>query len=338
MNKHKFVWLAATLIIIGGCAVALHLRQAEKPVEAVRIGITWRADTESEFYTNVVRAIEEAGGTPVLLKQVMPNSYQLADGTLLPAYTDEQGMLLPIYAEQVKTLPADSSNVRETLGTVSAVVFTGGEDISTTLLSTPEPWHGIEAELDYNATRDVSDYLTMAYCLEQDMPVMGLCRGMQMLGVISGATIIQDIPTYMAAQGIDYEYTHRNVADPGTYRDYAAHHVAVTTHESLHYQLAATDSITGAPSWHHQCVGSIDGTPLTATGVTSAQGIDIIEAIERTDKTFCIGLQYHPEAALVKHLDNDPNASLFMSYDEALRYFKVLVQQARKWNEEKHNR
>ena len=59
------------------------------------------------------------------------------------------------------------------------------------------------------------------------------------------------------------------------------------------------------------------------------EGVSIIEAVERTDKTFAIGLQYHPEAAIVKRLDGAANASQFMSYDDALVYFKALVKQAK---------
>lgn len=296
----------------------------------VKIGIAWRSDTTSEFYTNVVRAIKQAGGTPVLLKQAMPHGFQVEDRTLAPAYTDEQGILLQAYADKVKTLPADSSNVADAVGQVSAVVFTGGEDISPTLFRHPEPWHGIMAEKDYNASRDVSDYLTMTYCISRDLPVMGLCRGMQMLSVVSGATVVQDIPTYFADRGISYAYLHRNESQPGLYRDYSPHHVSVTNHNSLLYTITATDRIAGAPSWHHQCVGSVEGTALAATGTTDTQGISIIEVVERTDRSFCLGLQYHPEAAIVKHLDKAPNASAFMSYDEALRYFKELVKQARR--------
>ncbi|MBQ1890499.1 MAG: gamma-glutamyl-gamma-aminobutyrate hydrolase family protein, partial [Selenomonas sp.] len=53
----------------------------------------------------------------------------------------------------------------------------------------------------YSAERDVSDYLLMSYCLEKDVPVLAICRGMQMLSVVSGADIIQDIPTYMSGLG-----------------------------------------------------------------------------------------------------------------------------------------
>ncbi|MBQ7279416.1 MAG: gamma-glutamyl-gamma-aminobutyrate hydrolase family protein [Bacteroidales bacterium] len=296
--------------------------------DEVVIGIAWRADTTSEFYTNVRRAIEEAGATPVLLDMVMPDGYTHGDGKLADEYVDENGVLREEYASEVKGLAAELSNVADVVSGVSAVVFTGGEDIAPTLLRCPEPWHGIEAERDYNATRDVSDYLTMAYCLNHDMPVLGMCRGMQMLSVVSGATIVQDIPAFYASRGIEYAFLHRNPCEAGQYRDYSSH-IVLATRGTLLHKIAGTDSIVGAPSWHHQCVGSIEGTSLTVDGLTSTQGIDIIEAVERKDKTFCLGLQFHPEAAVVKHLDGAANESQFMTYDDAMRYFKELVQQAR---------
>ena len=304
----------------------------------VRIGIAWRADTDSEFYTNMVRAIIEAGGTPVMLAQVKPYGYAVDSTTLTPSYTDEQGVLLPQFADEIKTMTAEGSNVAESVGTLSAVVFTGGEDISPTLLRSPEAWHGIEAEKDYNATRDVSDYLTMKYCIEQDLPVMGMCRGMQMMSVVSGATVVQDIPTFFASRGISYSYLHRNESQPGQYRDYSPHDVAVAEKASLIYNIAQSDTICCVPSWHHQCVGSAADTPLTVTAYTETQGTDIIEVVERQDKTFCIGLQYHPEAAIVKHLDGADNADYFMDYATAMRYFTALVQQARIHAAEKENK
>lgn len=297
--------------------------------EEILIGIAWRADTDSEFYTNVVRAIKEAGGTPVLLAQVYPNNYTLNNNSLAENYTDKQGILKLEYANEVKNLASNKSNAADVVSKVYAVVFTGGEDISPTLLRSPEPWHGIEEEKDYNATRDVSDYLTLAYCLEKDIPMMGMCRGMQMLSVVSGATIIQDIPTFFSEKAVKYDYTHRNQTQPGQYRDYAPHKVNLTKKKSLLYSIVSVDSIEGAPSWHHQCVGSVENTPLIVSGQTNTNGINIIEAVERPDKTFCIGLQFHPEAAMVKYLDKKDNASKFMNYNQALLFFKELVRQAK---------
>ena len=63
------------------------------------------------------------------------------------------------------------------------------------------------------------------------------------------------------------------------------------------------------------------------TGYTDTNGIQIIEAVERTDQTFAVGLQFHPEAAIVKHLKNVENQNSFMDYETALSIFKWVVQQ-----------
>ena len=53
----------------------------------------------------------------------------------------------------------------------------------------------------------------------------------------------------------------------------------------------------------------------------------MIEAVERTDKTFAVGLQFHPEAALVKDLDGVENKDDYMDYDTALSIFRYLVEE-----------
>lgn len=64
---------------------------------------------------------------------------------------------------------------------------------------------------------------------------------------------------------------------------------------------------------------------VSGTAVTQTSGIDIIEAVERTDKPFFIGIQYHPEVAVSKHSNGAADASRFMDYDQALCYFRALV-------------
>ena len=88
-------------------------------------------------------------------------------------------------------------------------------DRSPSLYAVQEDWHHVEAEIDYNAARDVSDYLTMAYCLDHDIPILGFCRGSQMLGVVSGATMIQDLPVWFASHNLDYNYEHRREISEG---------------------------------------------------------------------------------------------------------------------------
>jgi putative glutamine amidotransferase len=91
--------------------------------------------------------------------------------------------------------------------------------------------------------------------------------------------------------------------------------------------MVHTDTLTGCPSWHHQAVKDVDNTRLAVTGYTETDGIIIIEAVERTDKAFAVGLQFHPEAALVKHMENAENQDDYMDYDTALSIFQWIVQE-----------
>jgi putative glutamine amidotransferase len=289
------------------------------------VGIAWRADLDSEFYTNMVRAIKEVGGNPVLLKQsISSDVIYYSNNQVSSDCVDENGILKVDYATKIRTDGYAKSNAKDVVGNIDMVVFTGGEDISPSLLATPEAWHGIEAEKDYNATRDVSDYLTMSYCVANDIKLMGFCRGMQMLGVFSGATLMQDIPTYFKDHGLDYHYEHRNEKVGDAYRDYAPHSVEVTSSSKL-AEISGLSTIEGVPSWHHQALLSVENTPLKVTGITPTDGIDMIECIERTDKSYEVGFQFHPEAALVKNLDNAANKDKFMSYDEASKFIKAMI-------------
>jgi len=140
--------------------------------------MSWRADLGNEFYTNACKAIIQAGGTPVLLEQVKSEDAEYDRyGNLKDEYISENDYLESDIAEKVKLYSYNHSNITDVMKNVKAVVFTGGEDISPTLLKTPEEWHGIEAEKDYNATRDISDYILMSYCIDKDITVLGFCRG-----------------------------------------------------------------------------------------------------------------------------------------------------------------
>ena len=325
MKRAFMLVMALTMtfcILFTACAA----QSAESENEAV-IGIAWCPDTDSEFFTNICRTIEAAGGSWVMLDQVKSPELSYDANGKLSAGVDETGVLDTAAAKSVRSSTWHGSNAQEAVGQLSLVIFTGGSDVSPSLYYKPEEWHGIEGERDYCAERDVSDYLTMSYCLDNDIPVIGFCRGMQMLAVISGAEIIQDIPTWFAGMSLDYQYEHRNEkASPDSYRDYASHSVQVDR-ESLLYEMVQTDKLTGCPSWHHQAVKSVDNTPLTVTGYTNTNSVSIIEAIEHTDKTFAVGLQFHPEAAVVKHLDDAENQNDFMDYDTAISIFEYLVRE-----------
>jgi hypothetical protein len=111
-----------------------------------------------------------------------------------------------------------------------------------------------------------------------------------------------------------------------------------------HYKfIAHIDGAQSPPSFYHKRPPTYKTYPCSHYYILSHQsgtlsqpgalarhcgGIRIVEAIERKDKPFAIGLQFHPEAALVKHLNHARNSRNFMDYDTALSFFKRIVQES----------
>ena len=265
----------------------------------------------------------------VLLPQAHSADLPYDDNNKLTEGVSDTGALAPEAAKLVRCNTWQESDAAEILKGVNAVVFPGGEDVSPSLYYDPQEWHGVEAEKDYSAERDASDFVLMSYCLEHDIPLMAICRGMQMLSVVSGAEVIQDIPTWLASQGKSYQNEHKQAADAQGHRDFAPNDVRVEK-GSILYGIVQDDVLEGCPCWHHQLVSSVDGTRLVVTAHATTEGVDTIEGVERTDKTYAIGIQFHPEISIQKKLDNEENRQEYLDYDTALRLFKRLEDEGAK--------
>ena len=344
--------------------INLDIQKKKKDIPAV-IGIAWRTVRDSVSFKYFCKGIEEAGADYVLLDQVISPCFSYGDSRqekadesegladeknrehrhdinerrsgdrdrrdesysrLLEgvagtgALTEEAGALLRQHSWK-------GSNAEKVLKNVDAVLFTGGQDISPSLYRDQKPWHAIREERDYFAERDISDYLLMSCCLDLDIPLLGACRGMQMLSVVSGAEMIQDIPTYFREQGTEYGYQHRPYYDkdtPPASLDFVRNDVHVEKGTLLH-ALVGTDILTGCPCWHHQAAENVDRTRLTVSGYTTSGGVRMIEAVERTDQTFALGLQFHPEAPVWKKFKNAANRDVYLKYEIAMLFFKGLA-------------
>lgn len=302
--------------------VAEEVADQDKPV----IGISWSyAEQDEEYTEDYDCVIEAAGGIPVHLDQIISSVCTYGeDGMLTEDMVEESGMLKTEYAEQIKACDFSQTNVAEVLEGVDGVFFVGGEDISPSLYAQPQA--ALNCGEEINATRDISDYTLMAYCLEMDIPLFAACRGEQMLGIVSGCQFAQDIPNYFALMGAEYPDTHRMpVGAPN--RTYARHRIDVVTGTKA-YDIIQSDILENVSSWHHQTVVGIKGTNLTVSATSTVNGVTTIEGLERDDQTYCVGMQFHPENDVNMAIDAGDPSSAICDYDTCLGFFKGLVEAA----------
>jgi putative glutamine amidotransferase len=146
--------------------------------------------------------------------------------------------------------------------------------------------------------RDAFEMALGLAAMERDMPLLGICRGMQVMNVARGGTLIEHLPDVVGHED------HRRV--PGAFGD---HDVRLA---SGSLAARATGALTHATkSHHHQGVDAL-GDGLRATGWASVD--DLVEAIEDPSRAFALGVQWHPEA--------DPAAVEIAALVEAARSYE----------------
>ena len=167
------------------------------------------------------------------------------------------------------------------LSRVDGLMLTGGGDVDPKLYG-EEPLATFEAA---EAGRDAFEIELSRAAVASGLPFLAICRGMQVLNVAMGGTLIQDIPSQV--QGA----LEHSIREP---RHHIAHEVWVAKGSKLAALLAdhMEDGETcHVNSRHHQAVRqSAEGFTVTAT---SPDGV--IEAMEKTDNPFCVAVQWHPE-------------------------------------------
>jgi putative glutamine amidotransferase len=177
------------------------------------------------------------------------------------------------------------------LDRIDALILAGGADVDPAN-------YGSERAPETKGTTPVRDELEIALlqrAIERDMPVLGICRGMQVLNIVRGGDLIQHLPAVLNSD--------QHVRTPGIW-DSSRHEVTLTP-GSLAEQAVGAERTT-VHSQHHQAIGRL-GDGLTVTG--RCPDDDVIEAVEMPDQDYVLGVQWHPEAdatstviaALVEH-------------------------------------
>jgi putative glutamine amidotransferase len=196
------------------------------------------------------------------------------------------------------TLRSDADTA-EQLARIDALILSGGGDINP-LLFGEEP----DVKLDFVlADRDDYEITLTQLAYQSGKPILGICRGIQVLNVAFGGNLYQDIYSQAANCSLKHSQSAR--------RDFAGHTVDIVSGSLLHDILGTTSMPVN--SFHHQAVKDV-----AAGFIVTARSRDgIIEAIEKPGESLLLGVQWHPEM-------------LVDSYPVMLDLFKRLVKEAAK--------
>ncbi len=203
---------------------------------------------------------------------------------------------IPVLIPQVE----DAESLRAIYDMLDGVLIPGGTDIN------PRYFHeDAHAEVDLpDNGLDFVETTLLPWALADDLPIFGICRGQQVLNVVMGGTLWQDIPTEYATVFDHRESYKRKI------RDYLAHDVRISPDSRLR-QLTGAERIWVNTS-HHQAVKAV-APGLRATAWSPDE---LCEALEGPDHYFVLSVQWHPEEMTRKH-------------EWARRLFSALVDAAR---------
>jgi putative glutamine amidotransferase len=174
--------------------------------------------------------------------------------------------------------PAGAALHPALLSKLDGLVLTGGIDVTPRLYR--EEAHPTVTET--SAERDEFEVKLVLEVLAHDVPVLAICRGMQLLNVALGGTLVQDIRTE-AGSAVRHDDFERPRTD-------LAHTVSVVTGTRLH-ELLGRDEVE-VNTFHHQAVARL-ATPLVASAFAPD---GLVEAVELPARRFVLGVQWHPEA------------------------------------------
>lgn len=208
--------------------------------------------------------------------------------TRMTSYDCEQAVLPAQYIEAVTRAggrvvlippqPLDSDQARDLVGALDGLVVTGGEDVNPSRYGQNRGPH----TQDSVDVRDECEDALLGAAIDQGVPVLGICRGLQLLNVHRGGTLHQHLPDVIG---------HTRYSQAGG--TFSPEDITITPGSRLADIFQGAPSVTGFVG-HHQAIDEV-GSGLAVT----ARGFDgVIQAIELEGHPFALGVQWHPEENL----------------------------------------
>jgi putative glutamine amidotransferase len=175
----------------------------------------------------------------------------------------------PVVVHLRQRIPASSAGV----------LLVGGEDVA------PARYGEADRHCErINEPRDAWEFELLPRALERDMPILAVCRGIQVLAVALGGTLVQDLPVELRRHGVRSRVLHR-----GPKQADSTHRITIAPGTLLARLIPTATTLVN--SHHHQAVRKIP--PKTRVSARSSDGT--IEALEHAAKRFVLGVQWHPE-------------------------------------------
>lgn len=193
----------------------------------------------------------------------------------------------------------DATSLRRIYDQLDAVIVSGGGDL--------EPARYEAATSIYTAgideSRDAAELELIRWAVDEQKPLLCICRGIQAMNVALGGTLIQDIRDEVPG-------ALRHEHPGGRWFTHFAHDITVASDSKLYTAMGLETDTVAVNSLHHQALGRVaDGLIITACAPD-----DIIEGVELPDHPFALGVQWHPEALVD---DSPPMRHLFEALVQA---------------------
>lgn len=196
-------------------------------------------------------------------------------------------------------LVGNEKSIAEFVDGIHGLLLPGGGDIHPDNFN--QAWHPKIKYVDED--RDDLELSLFRAAYDKDIPVFGICRGIQIMSVAMGGELYQDIDT---------EYPNKALTHPAVNKKDSKHTIKIESDSKLYSIIG--ENVVEVNSAHHQAVDNNnygDGFDITAH---SSDGI--IEVIENPSRPFMIGVQYHPERMLSTPEFREHRHKLFRKFIE----------------------
>lgn len=186
----------------------------------------------------------------------------------------------------VLSLNASDEAVREAVCRCDGFLFTGGQDVAPDRFDSQYPQRCQKPSLE----RDAIEFKLFDAARREHRPIFGICRGLQLINVAMGGSLIEDIPSQVNTQ------TEHRYVTPGSP---SMHQVDILGESYL--SRAYPNNVMTVNSYHHQALDRVaQGLRVIARSSTD----QVIEAVQSDEDDFLLGVQWHPERIYRERSEN----------------------------------